>query len=121
MITLVRVGDRLFSLGAVQEVDLAYQPRRHNAARPPSEEVGVQVVLMSGHQLPPLWDSAAGALRDFLTGRPVGAHCDVIAPGVQVVTLTETVAAPEAPPAAEPEVHSITWGEISAPVLGPMA
>lgn len=84
--TLYRIGDRVFSLANVQSIDLAYPPARHNVHKPPSTEMGVQIILLSGHQLQPLWDREAAVFRDFLTGGEVDVR-RLERPGLTVLTL----------------------------------
>lgn len=109
MTTLIQVGRRVFNAANIQEIDLAYSPRRHDKNKPPSDADGVQVILLSGHQLPPFWDAEAQVLRDFLAGH----ECDVRRStrfGLTVLTLS-----PEGSETAE-EVMPYTWdGEPVSP------
>lgn len=101
--TLYRIGDRVFSLDNVQWIDMAYAPARHNLHKPPSAEMGVQIITLSGHQLPPFWDAEARVLRGFLTGGEVGVR-RLERPGLTVLTLV-----PELEPTPEPAPEDIRW------------
>lgn len=105
MTTLYKLGRHVFSLDHVESIDLEYDPKRYDKARPPSASPGVELVLSSGRCLGRFWDAEAAVLRGYLTGGDVNVRPIRQKSGLTVLELV---------PAPEPETDPIddvapTW------------
>ena len=87
MTTFFRIGNRVFSMDQVEEIKLDYDPKRYDKTKPPSQSAGVEIILVSGRRLDPLWDEEAQALRDYLEAKPVEVRVFRDGAGIQVLHL----------------------------------
>lgn len=117
--TLYRIGNRVFSMDAVEEVNLEYDPKRFDKAKPPSTDAGVEIILGSGRRLDAFWGAEARLLRDYLAGLPVDVATHPLAGGLRVLHLLPAPVAAEVPAPAEPgtETVSTLWGGVELPAI----